>query len=1020
MPTARDATYDSRAEEHNTYCHPETRLDLLRTITEWADEPVAKTIFWLNGMAGTGKSTVSRTVSQRFKDRGILGASFFFKRGEADRGNATLLFTTIAEQLSRAFPALRRLIADAIHANPHIQHRALREQFKELILDPLDKISTPMNLAVVVDALDECDGDADIRNIILLLARASSLGSVRLRVFITSRPELPIRLGFTKVEGSYQDFILHEIPEPIVEHDISVYLSNELIKIRNDYNSGMPESLQLPSSWPGQDKIETLVHMALPLFIFAATICRFIGDDVLLDPEEKLRQVLEYHTLSEEVDHPKLDFTYRPVLNQFMTGCPSSQAESLLDGFRNIVGTIILLAEPLSGFSLAALLELPPKVVFATLNRLHSVLKVPSTQNAPIRTFHLSFRDFLLDSSRCSREFWIDEAHRHEIIATKCIQVMNRFLKKDICSLVIPATSLSGVDPGIIEASLPENARYACMYWVHHLEHANTRLRDGDQVHTFLLTHFLHWLEALSLLKRADESLRMVRTLETLIEVRTRFEKFLQDANRFILNCTQIITACPLQLYSSAIFFSPKSSVVRHSFIHEPSMWLSTQSKIQDDWTACVQTLEGHLKAVTSIVYSDDGRCLASLSDNIIKIWNPSPGSCTQTLESSLPCPLSITLSPDGGLLAIVANRVGSIEIWNLATGICEHNYESLEAERWGCTFSPDGHWLVSASQTSFQLWDLTVKPINLVLEAESCHCTLSQDSSWIASAAHKTVQLWDLQTGPISRMLLDHLYEVDSLKFSPDGCWLASTAAGRGSIKLWDLRTRGIAIPFLEHRYMDSTVAFSPDSRFISWECAGGITIYDLTSGVYKELQGFRHLVEKIVFSADDRWLVTVSVSGKIYLWNIDTGNCERSWEGHTGNDVLISISPDGHWLASACSSDATVKLWDAVADSCVQRLDIYGKINYLDLDPGSSCLRTNMGCFHLKLDGVVPRLHPGCCMSSDGTWIAINGEKMLWLPPDYRSFISAVSKSFVAIFDSSGQPLILKSTRHGINNVT
>lgn len=84
LPRAIGASFDSYAEEHNSKCLQNTRVDLIRKISEWADDPDAQTIFWLKGMAGTGKSTISRTMAQTFADTGRLGASFFFKRGEAD------------------------------------------------------------------------------------------------------------------------------------------------------------------------------------------------------------------------------------------------------------------------------------------------------------------------------------------------------------------------------------------------------------------------------------------------------------------------------------------------------------------------------------------------------------------------------------------------------------------------------------------------------------------------------------------------------------------------------------------------------------------------------------------------------------------------------------------------------------------------------------------------------------------------------------------------------------------------
>ncbi|KAF4547317.1 Hypothetical protein D9617_47g010850 [Elsinoe fawcettii] len=388
LQVAHDATFDSHVEQTKARCLANTRVDILDMIHRWTDDEAGRTIFWLNGPAGCGKSTVSRTVARALHSKQRLAASFFFKRGEGSRSLATRFFPTLARQLA-TFPELGEHIVRACRDDPQVGAGALVDQFQALISDPLTHSKVPMSradaLIIVVDALDECSHEDDLRTILELFERFKK--QTRLRLFVTSRPELPITLQFSRMSSDlFHDVDLHSATVGKIEDDIRVLLKHEFAwRARapeqqwNDLNGTKP--------WPDLPTIEKLAQIANPLFIIAATIVRYVWESPE-NPRIRLDHLL--HNWASKTSS-QMELMYLPVLQQLST--KHSDQGHILSQFRSLMGAIVVLLEPMSRNSLEVLGFGEQMHI---LQSLRSVLEVPKDPDKPIRFLHLSFRDFLI------------------------------------------------------------------------------------------------------------------------------------------------------------------------------------------------------------------------------------------------------------------------------------------------------------------------------------------------------------------------------------------------------------------------------------------------------------------------------------------------------------------------------------------------------------------------------------------------------------------------------------------------
>ncbi|KAK1974472.1 hypothetical protein LZ30DRAFT_406165 [Colletotrichum cereale] len=298
---------------------------------------------------------------------------------------------------------------------------------------------------------------------------------------------------------------------------------------------------------------------------------------------------------------------------------------------------------------------------------------------------HQSAKDFLLnkDYEAFGQILPSGIAHQHYIIFSKSLDVLSSTLQRDIYKLRSPGVFIEDVVSPDPDPLAPLG--YSCTYWVDHLEHSNPAespargdIQDNARVHNFLKTHYLHWLEAQSVLHGMPQAVIAMQKLKTLVahSGELQLAELVQDALRFILSYKQCIERFPLQLYMSALLFSPTQSVVRRLFQEEAPTWITVVSEIDANWNACLQTLEDHGHPVMSATFSPDGRKIASASfDMTIKLWDTATGQCQQTLEGHSDGTTSVAFSLNRLRLAS-ASFDKTIKLWDITLGQCQQTLE--------------------------------------------------------------------------------------------------------------------------------------------------------------------------------------------------------------------------------------------------------------------------------------------------------------------------------------------------------
>jgi len=414
------------------------------------------------------------------------------------------------------------------------------------------------------------------------------------------------------------------------------------------------------------------------------------------------------------------------------------------------------------------------------------------------------------------------------------------------------------------------------------------------------------------------------------------------------------------------------------------------------------------ISSYETLALSPDGRNLAAAMPNEeIQIWDIGSKKIIQTLPTGEKQIGSVVFSHDGRYMA--SGGHDKVQIWDLETNLLRETFRGHTDSIRSLAFSQDSQRLASGSHDeTVRIWNMEMGEVLQPSEYPgrwANKIALSHDGRFLVSdSASQKLMLWNVKTNALHKPLEGHTQPIVLATFSRDGRWLA--AMSRLKTWIWNVVT-GELRHTLEPGYVVDSLAFSYDGRWLAVAMCEGVLIWDIETGesqqtIYPLLNDQPSFVKSVAISVDGKLIALGSRNGIVRIWDVRKGAMlKTSFKGHTGRVNLISFSSNGRWLATG-SVDNTVKIWDLDSGTLQQTLAIGELLTELSYGPQDSCLITNIGSIVLDMsssDTSRELTWSGCGLKSNAAWITWDGRNLLWLPWEYRSSTVAVRGSMVAI---------------------
>ncbi|KAF7351988.1 WD-REPEATS-REGION domain-containing protein [Mycena venus] len=918
LQTVKSVAARYNAENTPNECMDGTRVDIINDIIAQLTSPPDATqrIVMLSGSAGSGKSTIAKSVASRLADHDkILAASFFFSRDYIDRREITGLPKTLARQFADHCPVFKRLLVDFLENDrTEILFADPKLQFHQLVVDLLAKLPiTPTPWVICIDALDECGND---RGQVFLRWLSDSIDQIpkHIRFFLTGRPDVPSYIKLDKLQALIHPIILDQVDSMVVQQDISLYIGKALDG--NTWTARYPWKIQAP-------EIEKITQRASGLFVFAATAVRYVlaGLPQTL-PQKSVDFLLHGAPLTDLYD------LYHRIVDHAIP-IPAPRDERSQDSHNaavKILSTVIQLLEPLGLQSLAVLFKMPVDDVRAILSPLSAVILLPEDLDNGVQIIHLSFREFMSSAIQETRpDLLCGTADQRYALASNLLENLNRELRFNICELPTSYLRNSEVPdlPWRMEKYIPQHLHYCCRFWANHLAETHWNSPLSHLAATFLQEKFLFWLEVLSLLGTVGGASHALSKFIRWVQEGS-LRQFAMDGKRFIAFFSTPISQSAAHIYISALAMTPATAEIRKTYCLQFPRLLSITRGQMEKWPTTIASIEGHTDTVYSVAFSPDGKRIVSGSrDNTMCLWDAESGMAIgEPFEGHTDVVYSVAFSPDGKRI-VSGSQDNTVRVWDVESGLAIGDPFKGHTD-WvrSVAFSPDGKQIVSGSD------DKTVR----VWNAESgvaigdpfkghtnwvMTVAFSPDSKRIVSGSRdNTMCLWDGESGvAIGDPFKGHTNTVYSVAFSPHGKRIVS-GSGDNTVRLWDMESGlAIGVPFEGHTNTVISVAFSPDGkRIVSGSTDRTVRVWEAESGVAigNPFKGHTDWVRSVVFSPDGKQIVSGSDDKTVLVRDAESGVVIGDpFGGHSADVTSVAFSSDGRWIVSG-SNDKTVRLWE------------------------------------------------------------------------------------------------------------